>query len=226
MFKLHFGTLTLKIYDKGDRVLRVEIVAHHVKELRCGTLVEKMPRLLQTMQQYLHNFLNIIQAAHVSFLDERAFDELAAPSQRGTKRLAGVDFNKVRMRRVVAAVIALSPKPTGFTVTDLAQRVFDMAGPELGPYNSRRSAYDLAKIRCKGMVERICRSCRYRATVAGVRKLAAYTILREQVIKPLLAGATGPRGRPCKTIHPLDQHYMNLREELFKTFETLGLAVA
>ncbi|PYS38644.1 MAG: hypothetical protein DMG14_16885 [Acidobacteria bacterium] len=111
VFKLHFGKLTLKIYDKGDRVLRVEIVAHNVKDLRCGALVEKMPRLLKTMQEYLHNFLNIVQAAHVSFLDEGTFDDLATPSQRGTKRLAGVDFNKVRIRRVVAAVVALGPKP-------------------------------------------------------------------------------------------------------------------
>ena len=96
----------------------------------------------------------------------------------------------------------------------------------MGTAGSRRSAYDLAKIRSKGLVERIGRSRRSRATVDGVRKLAAYTILREQVIKPLLAGATRPRGRQRKTIHPLDQHYVNLREELFKTFQTLGLAVA
>src|SRR5438093_8126083 len=81
------------------------------EDLRCGALVEKMPRLLKTMQEYLHNFLNIVQAAHVSFLDEGTFDDLATPSQRGTKRLAGVDFNKVRIRRVVAAVVALGPKP-------------------------------------------------------------------------------------------------------------------
>jgi hypothetical protein len=36
VFKIHFGKLTLKIHDKGDRVLRVEIVAHNVKDLRCG----------------------------------------------------------------------------------------------------------------------------------------------------------------------------------------------
>jgi hypothetical protein len=130
------------------------------------------------------------------------------------------------MRRVVAAVVALSPKPTGFTVTDLARKVCEIAGPELEPYNSRRAAYDLAKIRSKSMVKRIGRSRRYRATADGVKKLAAYTILREQVIKPLMAGATRPRRRWSKTVHPLDQHYLNLREELCKTFETLGLAVA
>jgi hypothetical protein len=141
VFKLHLGKLSLKIYDKGDRVLRVEIVAHNVKDLRCGALVEKMPRLLKTMHEYLHNFLNIVQAAHVSFLDEGTFDELAMPSQRGSKRLAGVDFNKIRMRRIVAVVVALSPKPTGFTVTDLARKVYEMAGTELEPYNSRRTAF-------------------------------------------------------------------------------------
>ena len=226
VFKIHFGKLTLKIYDKGDRVLRVEIVAHNVKDLRCGVLVEKMPRLLKTMQQHLHNFLNVVQAAHVSFLDQGTFDDLAMPTQRGTKRLAGVDFNKVRMRQVVAAVVALSPKPAGFTVGDLARKVCEIGGPELEPYNSRRAAYDLAKIRSKSMVDRVGRSRRYRATPDGVKKLAAYTILREQVIKPLMAGVIRRCGRRPKTVHPLDQHYENLRVELDKTFETLGLAVA
>ncbi len=226
VFKLHFGKLTLKIYDKGDRVLRVEVVAHNVKDLHCGSLVEKLPQLLKTMEQYLHNFLNIVQAAHVSFLDEGTFDELAMPTQRGNQRRAGVDLNKARMRRVVAAVIALAPKPAGFTVSDLAQKVSQTAGSELQAYNCRRAAYDLAKIRGKGLVERLGKSRRYCVTVDGVGKLAAYTILRDQVIKPLMAGIIRRQGRPPKVVHPVDQHYQNLREELYKTFETLGLAVA
>jgi len=226
VFKIHFGKLTLKIYDKGDRVLRVEIVAHNVKDLRCGALVDKLPRLLQTMEQYLNNFLNIVQAAHVSFLDEGTFDMLAAPTQRGTQRRAGVDFNKARMRQVAAAVVALAPKPAGFTVSDLAQKVSEIAGPELPAYNSRHAAYDLSKIRGKDLVERIGKSRRYRTTSDGVAKLTAYVILRDHVIKPLIAGVIRRQGRPPKIIHPLDQHYQNLRVELYKTFDTLGLAVA
>jgi hypothetical protein len=52
------------------------------------------------------------------------------PTQPGNQRRAGVDLNKVRMRRVVAAIVALSPKPAGFTVSDLAQKVCEIAGPE------------------------------------------------------------------------------------------------
>ena len=45
-------------------------------------------------------------------------------------------------------------------------------------------------------------------------------------IKPLMAGIIRRQGRPPKIVHPVDQHYQNLREELYKTFETLGVAVA
>ncbi len=52
-----------------------------------------------------------------------------------------------------------------------------------------------------------------------------YVILREKVIKPVLASAGRPKpGRPPKRIHPLDTHYENLQRELRRTFDTLGLA--
>jgi hypothetical protein len=158
--------------------------------------VEKWPRLLETMEQYLNTFLNIVQAAHVSFLDEGTFDTLSMPTQRGNWRQAGVDFNKVRMRQVAAAVVALAAQPTGFTVSDLARKISEIAGPELEIYTSRRAAYDLSKIRGKGLVERIGKSRRYRTTSEGVGKLGAYTILRDYVIKPLMAGVVRRQGRP------------------------------
>jgi hypothetical protein len=55
--------------------------------------------------------------------------------------------------------------------------------------------------------------------------LAAVLILREKVIKPVLAGAGRSQlGRPPKRIQPLDAHYQNLQRELRRTFDTLGLA--
>ena len=188
--------------------------------------MEKLPQLLKVMEQYLNNFLNVVQAADISFLDEGTFDELATPIQRGNHRRAGVDLNKARMRRVVAAVVALSPQPAGFTVGDLARKVLEMSGPKSQPYTPRHAAYDLTKIRGKSLVERVGKSRRYRATPDGVRKLTAYTVLRDHVIKPLMAGVVRRQGRPPKTVHPLDQHYENLRVELYRAFDALGLAVA
>jgi hypothetical protein len=59
-----------------------------------------------------------------------------------------------------------------------------------------------------------------------VRTLCAYLLLREKVIKPLLAGVVRPCRRPPKVNAPLDHHYVALRQELHRTFETIGLAVA
>lgn len=36
VFKLHFGKLTIKLYTKGEHVLRIEVVVYNAKELPCG----------------------------------------------------------------------------------------------------------------------------------------------------------------------------------------------
>jgi hypothetical protein len=43
IFKLHCGKLTLKIYSKAERVLRIEAVVHNTQELNCGRSVDKFP---------------------------------------------------------------------------------------------------------------------------------------------------------------------------------------
>lgn len=225
VFKLIFGKLVLKIYDKGGRVLRVEVVVNNVEELRCGKRLEKLPPMLEQLERMVVNFLAAVQAAHLSFLDSGTLDKLPTPSVRGTQRLAGVDLQKPRMQAVAQAVVALAPQPHGFTAAQLAERLREQQGPKLADYNGRRAAYDLRKLRGKDVVERLGRTRRYRAKPAGVRVLAGLLILREKVIKPVLAGAAHPRrGRPPKTIAPLDRHYQNLRSEMLATLRTLKLA--
>src|SRR6516225_216253 len=163
VFKVKWGNLTLKIYDKGGRVLRIEVVAHNVKDLRSGKVLDKLPDLLKRMRDMLVRFLGTIQAAHVSFLDEGAFEGLSEPTTRGTRRLAGIDLNKARNRLVVDAVVALSTRPNGFTVAQLAETVRERSGQDANMYSARNAAYDLAKLVGKTLVRRIERSRRYAA---------------------------------------------------------------
>ena len=225
VFKVHFGKLTLKMYDKGDRVLRVEIIVHNIEELRCGKRLEKLPGMLERLQAMVVTFLGVVQAAHLSFVDGQQLDALAAPSVRGEKRTAGVDLQKPRMRAVAQAVIALGAKPEGFGAADLAERVRAQQGRTMAGYAARKAAYDLHKLRGKSLVERIGNTRRYRVRRPGIRTLAALLILREQVIKPVLAGVCRPkRGRPPKDLHPLDAHYQKLQCEMLATLQTLKLA--
>ena len=91
-------------------------------------------------------------------------------------------------------------------------------------YSARQAAYDLAKLRGKKLVRRQKQSRRYVSDPSGVRTMCAYLLLREKVIKPLLAGVVAPTSPSPRVLSPLDQHYLNLRQELNRTFDTIGLA--
>jgi len=117
IFKLHCGKLTLKIYTKGERVLRIEIVVHNTKELRCGRSLEKFPEIVVQAKSILGRFMDALSCIDQCFIADRMLEQLPAPSQVGKTKVGGIDLNKARMRWVVEAAIALSPSPGGFTAS-------------------------------------------------------------------------------------------------------------
>jgi hypothetical protein len=63
---------------------------------------------------------------------------------------------------VAGAVLALAPAPGGFTLPELADQVRPQLSGTQPKYAARHASYDLAKLRGKGLVERIDLSRRYR----------------------------------------------------------------
>lgn len=225
VFTVRWGNLVLKIYDKGQRVLRAEAKGLNTAALKAGKLLEKLPMLLARMQQMLLRFLAVVKAAHLSFIDAGQFESWTEPTQRGQRRLAGLDLNKARNRAVVQAVVALAKAPEGFSLQELAQAVRQRLNCSPEAYPSRRAAYDLAKMRGKGLVQRLPKRCRYESPAPQLRTVCAYVTLREHVLKPLLAGCKANLLQtPPKLITPLDQQYVLLQKQMNRTFELLGLA--
>jgi hypothetical protein len=203
----------------------VEVKVLNTAVLGCGKRLEKLGEQLTCLQGMLERFLASVQAAHIGFLDEGQFERWAQPSQRGNRRLAGLDLNNARNRTVIAAVSGLATKPEGFTTQDLAEAVRGRAGWDPAQYPNRRAAYDLAKVRGKGLVEPLPGRRRYQCRPEQLRVLCAYVVLREEVIKPVLAGVGRKELPPAPPkLSPLDQHYIALRAEFQRTCQTLGLA--
>lgn len=61
VFKIHCGKLTVKIYSKGERVLRIEAIAHNTKELRCGKVIGKFPVIVELLRGILERFLCVLR---------------------------------------------------------------------------------------------------------------------------------------------------------------------
>ena len=225
IFKLHCGKLTLKIYTKGERVLRIEVVVHNTQELRCGRSLEKFPEIVAQARNVLERFMEALSCIDQCFIADRLLEQLPVPSQVGKTKVGGIDVNKPRMRWVVQAVIVLSPSPGGFTASQLASHVQAISKQSASQYGARRAAYDLKKLRGKNIVRRIGRTRRYEPVPKGLRAMAALVVLRNKAIKPLLAAAQELRpSRGAQNPNPLDTHYDTIRTAMRGVFQELGIA--
>jgi hypothetical protein len=225
IFKVHYGKMTLKIYTKGERVLRIEVILHNSREYRWGRSLPCFPDIVLRLRSILERFLNAVGCMHACFVSDETLEKLPQPGQVGQTRVGGIDLNKPRMLRTAEAVLALSASPVGFTASDLVRQVHSMSGQQESQYGPRRAAYDIKKLRAKGMVTKIGKSRRYESAPEGLRSLTALLVLRDKIIRPLLAASLQPHpsSKPVNPI-PLDHHYENLRADMRGLFNELGLA--
>jgi DNA-binding transcriptional ArsR family regulator len=225
IFKIHFGKLTVKIYSKGERVLRTEAIAHNAKDLRCRRKIDHFAEITDSLKAILERFVGVLNCIDACFIDDKTLDNWPRASKLGASRVAGIDINKARIRAVMQAVVSLSLKPNGFSASDLAEKVREISADLNTSYQVRQASYDLKKLRAKNLARKIEKSRRYEATTNGLRQISAYWVLREKILIPLLASAgqsnTAPRSiNRCK----LDIHYDNVKIEMQHIFDELKIA--
>jgi hypothetical protein len=225
VFRIHFRRLTVKVYSKGGRVLRIEAIAHNTEDLRCGKRLDRFPEIVSALEGLVDRFLAVLRCVNTSWIDDGTLDALPLPATVGATRVGGVDINRPRTRAVVAGVVAASADPRGFTVGQLAVKVREALRCEAPAYRPRQASYDLKKLRAKGLVVRMEGTRRYQATPDGLRRLVALHVLREKVLKPLLSGV----GRESSERKPpnqgaIDAHYENIQIHMQALFQALGIA--
>ena len=223
VFKVHCRLLTLKIYTKGDRVLRIEGTVHNAKKefaKRYG--LDHFPEISEAMRSLVERFLGVLHSVEASWVSDETLERLPEPAQVGAAKVAGLDLNRWRMRAVMMAVLSLSSGVRGFRAEHLAARVGEILGTS---YTSRQAAYDLKKLRGKHLIEKVEGTRRYLAPADGLRTIMAVVLLREKVIQPILAGTVlRRRGRPPKNRDPLDRHYQVIRDEIEQILRELNIA--
>jgi hypothetical protein len=198
---------------------------HNTRDLGCGRVLARFPQIITRLTGMLERFLTALDCIDAAFIPDQTLDQLPLPSQIGTTRIGGVDLNQPRIRAVLQAVLALAPAPGGFTVAQLAAKIWQQTGKTDRDYTARQAAYDLKKLRGKDLVVKPGRSRRYHAPPQALRTITALLVLREQVIRPILAGVRVPsRGRKPATWTRTDQHYETLRRDMKALFDDLGIA--
>jgi hypothetical protein len=221
-FKIAFGRLPCKAYTKGEHVLRFEATVHNTKELRCRRSLENFPEIITRLAGIADRFATTLDCADISFIADGLLDELPLPSQLGSTRTGGIDLNKPRIRAALAAALTLAAAPQGFTVAQFTTQTRQL-GHNAG-YTIRQGAYDLRKLRGKGLAVKLGTTRRYHIPAGQARTIAALLAIRDQVIAPILAGVRSPRrGRKPAHWTLIDRDYETLRTGMQNLFHDLGI---
>ena len=110
-------------------------------------------------------------------------------------------------------------------VPNLSAQVRQITGQ--AGYTTRQAAYDIRKLRGKGLADKPGRSRRYHIPPDSARTIAALLALRDHVIGPILAGVRSPRmGRKPAHWTRIDRRYESLRTGMQELFNDLGITAA
>ena len=140
----------------------------------------------------------------------------------GKVRVGGIDLNNPRMRAALRAALALAVAPMGFGVAQFRAKVQSMTGQAEADYTKR---HDLKKLRSKQLITKLGLSRRYEVSASSMRAVSPLYVLRDQVIRPVLAGVRTTQQHPQPILAPaLDRHYERLRLDLQPVFQELGIA--
>ena len=100
VFKIVCRRRTLKIYTKGERVLRLEALVHKTKELGCGRELIRFPRIVARLRQLLERFVQVLSWVDFCFIADETLEQLPQSAWVGQTRVGGIDLNQARMRAV------------------------------------------------------------------------------------------------------------------------------
>jgi hypothetical protein len=90
VFKIHFGKFTIKMYTKGERVLRIEAIIHNLRVTRWGRSLPKLLDIVSRLKEILNRFLETVFCVAVSCIADTTLEALPQSSRVGQVRVGGL----------------------------------------------------------------------------------------------------------------------------------------
>ncbi len=184
VFKIHFGALTLKLYDKGERTLRAEVVVHNTKDLKCKRGLEHFGTICKKLKDIMQSFLDNLLYTHAATIASGELQQLVNCQKKGNQKISGINPFKKMDICVMHAVMAVCFKPFGFSTGDVVQKLKKMYGLNLKP---TQVAYVLRKLKAKKIILSQEGKRKYLASPNGLQKILAVTVITEQQLPKVLA---------------------------------------
>jgi hypothetical protein len=196
VLRWYYQSSFAKQYTRGDRhadrILRTETCSNDTRHFGIGRRVENLPLLRDKLLATNRRCLALQAELLASTVDTGQLSALAQPTIIGQRRIPGLKIHDDRVIRLLEALLHPAAFAPDWTTRELHSRV--LGRHQLGDSDYRLSQlrYDLAKLRAKGLVERLGTSRRYRFTPQGLKLGVLLVKLRTRLLGPLTNHSCNP----------------------------------
>jgi hypothetical protein len=157
-------------------------------------------------------------------VDTGQLADLAEPTLVGQRRVPGLRLHDDRVIRLLEALLHPAAFATDWTTRELHTRILARHRLTADEYRLSQPRYDLAKLRAKGLVQRLGRTRRYRVTPSGAKIGVLLVKLRRRLLGPPAALATHPsRQQPALHHDSVDAAFQEVSVALDHLCAALGL---
>ncbi len=123
------------------------------------------------------------------------------------------------------SVLALAIKPNGYTAKDIAILMKERLDKnQAKDYTPAKAAYDIRKLRGKGLVVKKEKSRKYKTTKKGMETIIAVFVLTQKTTPTILSSINKDviSDNP-EEMQNIDKIYMNIRNEIKEIQQQYGL---
>lgn len=225
--KVFYKKSFLKQYNKGGRVLRTEICINDPRDFTIGKSLVHLDYLGTIAYHAITRFQKAQAVAVATALDRSTFERLVTPSQQGGQRVAGIRFGAPRAMGLLAALGCAGLTFKAFSRTDVRAVWVERLGAEPAACTPARMAYDLSKLRAKGVVRKVQARNLYTLTDLGYRVAVSFTKLHQRLLAPTIDGLDPAlREALADSPHRLDRALTDLNAHFDHLAEVCGLKLA
>lgn len=225
-----YKSSSIKQYVRDHLISRTEATSYHTPDLGVNKNVENLPQLREKMATATERYLDVQQDVLETFIDRGQLAQLrqATVSASG-RRTPGLKLDDPRLLAVLQALTCFAYLAgTGcFRTKDLHETTARALGQTMENYTLAQLRYDLAKLRAKGLVERVPGTQAYRLPQVGYQIAVLYLKLFQKVYAPLTAGTLMPFPNdervPPERRALFDRLYTAVDHALQHLYEHIGL---
>src|SRR5262245_19186169 len=233
VIRSEYKSSSIKQYARDNLVLRTETTSYHTPDLGVNKGVEHLPELRATMAAANDRYLDVQQDVLETFVDRGQLERLRQPTVAPSgRRTPGLKLDDPRLLAVLQALtgFALLAGRGRFRTTDLHGDTAEALGQTTDSYTLAQLRYDLAKLRAKGLVERLPGTQTYRLSPEGYRLAVLYLKLFHKIYAPLTAGTLAPVPEDERLLPErrakLDRLYASVDRALHQLCERVGVKLA